>query len=266
MNHPTVSVIVVNYQRADNLSRCLWGLSQQAVSHELIVTDDGSTDNSVAIARAAGATVITHPHGAMGIGPARWRGARVASGDLLVFLDSDVVIAPWALKTYADAYRDNPDRALGGYVKWLPGMVYPDTVTWDGLWNAEYPPATVYQAGMKLGMDPREAVGQMVLFEDARKVWTAPLSLISTNIAVPRHIYDAAGGWKRTLNGRGEDGEFSIRIAKAGFGFSYLIDAPAVHQAHEVSSGIESPMRMIQREHPDCFVDGKWCWPPRKME
>ena len=83
MTQPTVSVIVVNYQRAANLRFCLWGLAQQDVAHELIVTDDGSTDDSLAIAQDAGATVIWQPHQDRRTAGARWRGAQIATGELL---------------------------------------------------------------------------------------------------------------------------------------------------------------------------------------
>lgn len=55
---------------------------------EVIVVDDGSTDDTAAVAQAAGARVIRHPYG-MGNGAAIKTGARAAHGDLLVFMDAD---------------------------------------------------------------------------------------------------------------------------------------------------------------------------------
>jgi len=264
MTEPTVSVIVVNYQRANNLRLCLWGIKEQTdAPDEVIVTDDGSTDESLQIATEWGATVVTHPHNECRTAAARWRGAQLATGELLVFVDSDVVLAPCALARYVEAYARNPDRALGGYFKYLPGLAI-DEPDWLRLWAADYPEVDVPQHPIVLGKDPREAVGQMALFADPDRVWEQPLSLISANMAIPRHIYRAAGGWDREMVGRGQDGEFSIRVAKAGFGFSYLIDAPGVHLAHPVVRDKHAdPMPYLRERHPDCFVDGKWYWPPR---
>lgn len=262
MTEPTVSVIVVNYQRAANLRLCLWGLAQQDVAHELIVTDDGSTDDSLTVAQESGATVLWNPHQDRRTAGARWRGAQVATGELLVFVDSDVVLAPWALARYVEAYERNPDRALGGYCKFLPGLAI-DAPNWMRLWMADYPHEPIDQGQVVVGKDPREAVGQMVYFTDPDKVWPNPLSLLGGNIAVPRHVYEASGGWDREMVGRGQDGEFSVRVAKAGYGFSYLIDAPAVHIAHEVRPHTgPNPHEYLRKKHPECYVNGQWCWPP----
>jgi len=265
MTEPTVSVIVVNYQRANNLRLCLWGIKEQTdAPDEVIVTDDGSTDESLQIATEWGATVVTHPHNERRTAAARWRGAQLATGELLVFVDSDVVLAPCALARYVEAYERNPDRAMGGYCRFLPGMAI-DEPNWMRLWMADYPRVLIDQGQVVVGKDPREAVGQMVYFTDPDRVWPNPLSLLGGNIAVPRHIYQASGGWDREMVGRGQDGEFSIRVALAGFGFSYLIDAPGVHLAHPVGSFTgPGPHAYLSQKYPECYEDGKFVWPPRK--
>lgn len=55
---------------------------------ELIVVNDGSTDETEEVAKNAGATVVSHPY-SKGNGAAIKSGARVATGDRLVFMDSD---------------------------------------------------------------------------------------------------------------------------------------------------------------------------------
>lgn len=55
---------------------------------EIIVVDDGSSDDTAAVATAAGATVISHPE-SLGNGAAVKTGARAASGDLIAFMDGD---------------------------------------------------------------------------------------------------------------------------------------------------------------------------------
>ena len=55
---------------------------------QIIVVDDGSTDDTAAVALAAGATVLSSPY-SMGNGAAIKRGARAAQGDVLVFMDAD---------------------------------------------------------------------------------------------------------------------------------------------------------------------------------
>lgn len=55
---------------------------------EIVVVDDGSTDETAALARDAGATVVSHPQ-SLGNGAAVKAGARATGGDVLVFLDAD---------------------------------------------------------------------------------------------------------------------------------------------------------------------------------
>lgn len=165
---------------------------------------------------ARGATVIWVPHNDRRTAAARWRGAQLATGELLLFVDSDIVLNPNAIAAYLAAYERHPDRAMGGYFKYLPGMNVPDEYDWDRLWNAEYPKTGVDQGQVLVGLDPREAMGQMYYFDNPNRIFGAPYSLISANMAVPRHIYEAAGGWDYKMVGRGQDGEFSVRIANAG--------------------------------------------------
>lgn len=75
------------------LPRCLESLRASTHPVECIVVDDGSSDNSAAIAEAAGAVVL-HARGGRGPAAARNLGAAHASGDLLVFVDADVCVRP----------------------------------------------------------------------------------------------------------------------------------------------------------------------------
>ena len=55
---------------------------------EVLVVNDGSTDNTAAVAQSAGARVLYHPY-SKGNGAAIKTGARAASGDVIVFMDAD---------------------------------------------------------------------------------------------------------------------------------------------------------------------------------
>jgi len=83
-----LSIILPAKNEAEGLRHVLPALRREFPLAELIVVDDGSTDDTAAIASAAGARVLSAPYG-MGNGAAVKRGARAASGDILVFLDAD---------------------------------------------------------------------------------------------------------------------------------------------------------------------------------
>ncbi len=98
---PTVSIIVPARNEAHNLPALLASLAQLSPpAHELIVVDDHSTDGTGAIARGAGAIVVTPqplPPGWLGKPWACHAGARAATGELLLFTDADTVHAPDSL-------------------------------------------------------------------------------------------------------------------------------------------------------------------------
>lgn len=99
------------------LGRCLDGLAHSHYDNfEVIVVDDCSTDNSAAIAAAYRARCLRTPQ-TLGPGGARNLGASEATGDILVFIDADVVVLPEALSRIADDFARDPELAavFGSY-------------------------------------------------------------------------------------------------------------------------------------------------------
>lgn len=83
-----VSIVIPCKNEAHSLDSLLPSLRQAVPDAEIIVVDDGSTDESAETARRHGAKVISHPYN-IGNGGAIKSGARAATGDWLVFLDAD---------------------------------------------------------------------------------------------------------------------------------------------------------------------------------
>ena len=114
---PLVSIIIPAYNAAQHLNRCLEAIRASSYSsYEIILVDDGSTDNSIDIARKKGAMVFQLPHQS---GPATARnfGAKKAKGDILFFVDADVLIKPETVARVVTDFQQNPDIAavFGSY-------------------------------------------------------------------------------------------------------------------------------------------------------
>jgi len=83
-----ISLILPAKNEAEGLRRTLPGVRQLLPDAEVIVVDDGSTDDTAAVAREHGARVLSSPY-SMGNGAAIKRGARSAGGEVFVFMDAD---------------------------------------------------------------------------------------------------------------------------------------------------------------------------------
>jgi glycosyltransferase involved in cell wall biosynthesis len=87
-NEPKVSVIIPVYNESGIIENIVSEIINLYPNYEVIVINDGSTDNTPAVAQSAGAKVFSHPYN-IGNGAAIKSGIRVATGDVLIFLDGD---------------------------------------------------------------------------------------------------------------------------------------------------------------------------------
>lgn len=182
--NPRISVIIPNYNRAPVISRALDSvLSQTLPATEIIVVDDGSTDQSVSFLRK------TYPHIRLlqqqhrGVSAARNLGIKVASGDWLALLDSDDAWQPAKLEQQSKALMAHNDykvihtnetwirngkeinqlkkhRKYGGYIfqKCLPicamspssVMFHQDVIEEVGLFNEKLPVCEDYDMWLRI--------------------------------------------------------------------------------------------------------------------
>lgn len=95
------SVIIPTFNRCDLLRQALASVQEQSFKDfEVIVVDDGSTDETLEMLKAEYPQVRVLTQANAGPGAARNLGASHALGDYLVFLDSDDLWFPWTLATY----------------------------------------------------------------------------------------------------------------------------------------------------------------------
>jgi glycosyltransferase involved in cell wall biosynthesis len=88
MNDDQISVIIPAYNEAQNIGDLVTKIRSLYPDYEIIVVNDGSTDETKKVAKKAGANVFNHPYN-IGNGAAIKSGIRKASGDILVFMDGD---------------------------------------------------------------------------------------------------------------------------------------------------------------------------------
>jgi len=114
---PSVSAVIVTWNRRDALEIVLDRLSELAVD-EVVVVDNGSEDGTAELARSRGGNVRVLEQGEnLGIA-GRNRGAEAASGELLLMLDDDAYPLPGAVEALVERFEADPRLgAAGGFVR-----------------------------------------------------------------------------------------------------------------------------------------------------
>ena len=108
----SVSIVLPARNEAEGLSGVLPRLREACPEAEIIVVNDGSTDDTAAVAERAGAKVVTHPY-SKGNGAAIKSGARAASGDVIVFMDADGQHDPADIPRLLARLDDGYDMVVG---------------------------------------------------------------------------------------------------------------------------------------------------------
>ena len=106
----SISVCITNFNYAEYLPAAVDSVLTQAVDDlDVVVVDDGSTDDSLAVLERYGADVlvIAKPNG--GQASAMNAGLAAAIGDLVLFLDADDVLLPGALAAFVEGFEARPD-------------------------------------------------------------------------------------------------------------------------------------------------------------
>ncbi|MBN2791921.1 MAG: mycofactocin biosynthesis glycosyltransferase MftF [Desulfuromonadales bacterium] len=206
---PTVSIVIPVKDRADDLRHCLNSLQQLNYPQdrlEVVVVDDGSSDATPQVAEELGAILLES--GAVGGGPAlaRNKGASVATGEILAFIDSDCTAADDWLSDLLPAFSDEKLAAVGG---WVDGMHLGSALD-------------RYEAVMSsLNLGRREMSGG---------AGGDTFYLPSCNLLMRKTAFTAAGGFRSELQ-VGEDVDLTWRLRDAGWKIQYL-PCGTVYHAH----------------------------------
>ena len=185
MTETLVSVVVIGRNEGERLRRCLESIAQMnhpTFNFEILYVDSGSSDNSIALAKELGATVIAlhpeRPSAALG----RNAGWRAALGETILFLDGDTILHPDFVATALRHLTDPEVAVVWGHRREL----YPEKSIYIRVLDLDW----IYRPGFTL------YCGGDALFRQS--------------------ILAATGGFDETLIA-GEEPELCRRIAALGF-------------------------------------------------
>jgi glycosyltransferase involved in cell wall biosynthesis len=113
MQSPTISVIIPAYNHGAFVARGITSvLSQTFKAHEIIVVDDGSTDDTKRRLSEYSCCIRYHYQSNCGPGAAKQAGVGLAQGEYIQFLDADDSIAPNKFEKQLAIFKANPDTSL----------------------------------------------------------------------------------------------------------------------------------------------------------
>lgn len=108
----TLSIIIPAKNEAESLRSLIPELRSIYPDAEIIVVNDGSGDNTVAVCKESGITVHSHPY-PMGNGAAIKTGARLAGGETYLFMDADGQHAVEDIKSLLERHAEGFDMVVG---------------------------------------------------------------------------------------------------------------------------------------------------------
>ena len=143
MTNPKVSVVLPAKNEARTIGQVTSNILQYCPEAEILVVDDGSTDDTASVAEAAGARIVTHGY-SKGNGAAIKTGARSAKGEILVFMDADGQHDPADIPRLLERVEHGFDMAVGARSDNAHAS------TGRGLANRLYNRLATYMTGQKI--------------------------------------------------------------------------------------------------------------------
>ena len=195
---PRVSVIIPTYNRGWIIKEAIDSvMAQDYRDFELIIVDDGSTDNTPDILNSYRSDIMVFRQENQGVSTARNRGLAEASGRFIAFLDSDDLWLPQKLFRQVEFFNKNPDA-----------QICQTEETW-------------IRKGVRVNPKKRHKKPWGMIFESS-----LALCLVSPSaVMIRRSLFEEVGGFDETLPAC-EDYDLWLRISCRYP--VYLIDTPLI--------------------------------------
>lgn len=219
-DRPRVSVIVINWNRADLLRRCLASLGRQTISDfDVVVVDNGSKDDSVAVARASASPpvqLVVNTEN-RGFCAANNQGIAVSRGEFVALLNNDAEADPGWLAALLQAVESNPRI----------GMVASKILVAENPKIIDKVGHLIYPDGQNRGRGHGELdIGQYEHPEDV--AWPDGCAALYR-----RSMLDRIGGFDEDFFAYADDAELGLRARIAGWTAVYAPAAVVLHRRGE---------------------------------
>jgi glycosyltransferase involved in cell wall biosynthesis len=260
-----VSVIIPTFNRAAIVRRAIdSALSQTYGNVEVIVVDDGSTDDTRQVVASCGERVRYFYQQNAGVSAARNTGLRNVRGEFVAFLDSDDAWQPWRVEGQIAALTRHPEAGLA----WTD-MTAVDN---DGKIINERHLRVMYAAHRRIRIDeqmrqvetlgalsaavPADLAAAAVRIGDLSNMILLGNLLHTSTVLVRRAWIEMVGGFDPTFVRAGEDYEFYVRLCSAGP--VIFIDAPSTFYCVGAPDQLTRPAMHLEIARNNLRAIEKW--------
>jgi len=235
---PKMSIVVCACNGGDTLRWCLQGMDGlDYPDYEVIVVDDGSSDDTAAIARECGYPALSTPN--RGLSSARNTGLEAASGEIVAYIDCDARPDRDWLRYLAASFRATDHAGIGG-----PNLPPPDGWIADCVANAPGGPVHVL-------LSDREAE-----------------HIPGCNMAFRRQRLVEVGGFDPRFRAAGDDVDICWRLQQHGETLGFCAGAVVWHRARDSvraywrqQIGYGKAEALLERKWPEKYnVGGHYSW------
>lgn len=223
-----LSIIIVTWNTASTTIKCIQSIKKHLVgfNYEIIVVDNASTDDTVSKLNKESGVVVVKNKSNIGFGIGNNIGARIAKGEFLLFLNSDMEIIDDKLIEMLKYISTNSDI----------GIIAPKFLNIELTEQGSvFPPQSLYNAFKEFWLGQR-AYSKYVPQSNQ------PIEVFSVSggaIMIKRSLFEKAGCWDKRYFMYFEDLELCRQIRKLGFKIFYYPECRVVHR-HGISGKLLS--------------------------
>ncbi len=233
MSSNSLSIVILNYNTSALLRACLASIRQYAPEADVIVVDNASTDDSIAVVRQQFPTVrlLANPVNA-GFARGMNQGLQVAQAPLRLALNADTELLPTTLPPLLRALAEHPRTGIVGPAQYVPEAARPGQP--GAPLASAFPDPTLASEARRL-----------LLFADTlaarfkRGPWRPPAGpprrvdwLMGAALLFRRECLEAVTGFDETEFMYGEDWDICFRARQAGWEVCLVPEAPILHHAN----------------------------------